>query len=154
MPSRITKRCKPVPKTDQDLVDGPPTDPSTDASAKDKPDLRAADLQGLKFFKKIWPLLDSLHEIGTGRDKSHNRDLHMDPYGVLVLMWMVNPILTSLRGLQQASTLKNVQKKFGSGELHWDHFPNSSPSLTLNHSRELRRSSRPNSHRLIRRSLT
>ncbi|GAA4443363.1 hypothetical protein GCM10023156_00360 [Novipirellula rosea] len=58
-------------------------------------------------------MLDSLHEIGTQRDKSHNRDLHMDQYGVLVLMWMFNPILTSLRGLQQASTLKDVQKKFG-----------------------------------------
>ncbi len=39
----------------------------------------------------------------------------MDQYGVLVLMWMFNPILTSLRGLQQASTLKDVQKKFGVG---------------------------------------
>ncbi|MBB3210653.1 hypothetical protein FHS27_006501 [Rhodopirellula rubra] len=86
-----------------------------DASTEDSPDIRAAELQGLKFFKKIRPLLDSLHEIGTARDKSCNRDLHMDQYGVLVLMWMFNPILTSLRGLQQASTLKDVQKKFGVG---------------------------------------
>ncbi|QDV62993.1 IS4 family transposase [Crateriforma conspicua] len=86
-----------------------------DAASEDSPDIRAAELQGLKFFKKIRPLLDSLHEIGTARDKSCNRDLHMDQYGVLVLMWMFNPILTSLRGLQQASTLKDVQKKFGVG---------------------------------------
>ncbi|TWT69011.1 Transposase DDE domain protein [Crateriforma conspicua] len=86
-----------------------------DAALEDSPDIRAAELQGLKFFKKIRPLLDSLHEIGTARDKSCNRDLHMDQYGVLVLMWMFNPILTSLRGLQQASTLKDVQKKFGVG---------------------------------------
>ncbi|MEX1223837.1 MAG: transposase, partial [Pirellulales bacterium] len=39
----------------------------------------------------------------------------MDQYAVLVLMWMFNPILTSLRGLQQASTLEDVQKKFGVG---------------------------------------
>lgn len=39
----------------------------------------------------------------------------MDQYGVLVLMWMFNPILTSLRRLQQASTLKDVQKKLGVG---------------------------------------
>jgi len=39
----------------------------------------------------------------------------MDQYGVLVLMWLFNPILTSLRGLQQASTLSDVQRKFGVG---------------------------------------
>lgn len=90
--------------------------PSDEGAASKAPlDLRAKDLQGLKFFKKIRPLLDSLHEIGTQRDKSQNRDLHMDQYGVLVLMWMFNPILTSLRGLQQASTLQDVQKKFGVG---------------------------------------
>jgi hypothetical protein len=78
-------------------------------------ELRASDLEGLKFFRKIRPLLDSLHQIGTARDRSGNRDLHMDQYGILVLMWLFNPILTSLRGLQQASTLKDVQKKFGVG---------------------------------------
>ena len=61
------------------------------------------------------PLLDSLHRQGTERDKAGNRDLHMDQYCVLVLMWMFNPILTSLRALQQASTLNDVQKKFGVG---------------------------------------
>ena len=86
------------------------------ATRNRKPEeLRASDLEGLKFFKKIRPLLESLHRIGTARDRSGNRDLHMDQYGVLVLMWMFNPILTSLRGLQQASTLKDVQKKFGVG---------------------------------------
>ncbi|QDV69427.1 hypothetical protein Poly24_31430 [Rosistilla carotiformis] len=106
MPKRLPKRRKPTPEKR-------PSDQCTADEAQ--LDFRARDLQGLKFFKKIRPLLDSLHEIGTQRDKSHNRDLHMDQYGVLVLMWMFNPILTSLRGLQQASTLKDVQKKFGVG---------------------------------------
>jgi hypothetical protein len=39
----------------------------------------------------------------------------MDEYCMLVLMWRFNPVLTSLRGLQQASTLADVQKKFGVG---------------------------------------
>ena len=39
----------------------------------------------------------------------------MDQYCVLVLMCMFNPILISLRGLQQASTHADVQKKFGVG---------------------------------------
>lgn len=76
-------------------------------------EFRASDLQGLKFFKKIRPLLECLQGIGAERDKSGNRDLHMDQYCVLVLMWMFNPILSSLRALQQASTLQEVQKKFG-----------------------------------------
>jgi hypothetical protein len=94
--------------------------PNREQSAQLPPDeradrIRARDLQGLKFFKKIRPLLDTLHEVGIKRDRAKNRDLHMDQYGVLVLMWMFNPILTSLRGLQQASTLEDVQKKFGVG---------------------------------------
>jgi len=108
---KLPKRRKPIEQQDtcgqesgdQDAVDTNPTE------------IRARDLQGLKFFKKIRPLLESLHEIGTKRDKSNNRDLHMDQYGVLVLMWIFNPILTSLRGLQQASTLQDVQRKFGVG---------------------------------------
>ena len=80
-----------------------------------EPTITARDLQGLKFFKRIRPLLESLHQTGAQRDKAGNRDLHMDQYCVLVLMWMFNPVLTSLRGLQQASTLADIQKKFGVG---------------------------------------
>ena len=106
MPKKVTQRRKRESPQQPELAAG-----SGDASPK----LRASDLEGLKFFKKIRPLLDSLHDVGTARDKAANRDLHMDQYGVLVLMWMFNPILTSLRGLQQASTLQDVQKKFGVG---------------------------------------
>jgi hypothetical protein len=75
--------------------------------------IKASDVTGLKFFKHIRPMLDSLHDIGTSRDVAGNRKLHYDQYGVLVLMWMFNPIIDSLRGLQQASNLKEIQKKFG-----------------------------------------
>jgi hypothetical protein len=47
------------------------------------------------------------------RDKAGNRQLHMDQYCALVLLFMFNPCLRSLRALQQASELKNVQKKLG-----------------------------------------
>lgn len=86
------------------------------SGAEDVPEFGASDLQGLKFFRRIRPLLESLHHVGTRRDTAANRDLHMDHYGVLVLMWMFNPILTSLRGLQQSSTLTDVQEKFGVGQ--------------------------------------
>ncbi|WP_146115622.1 MULTISPECIES: hypothetical protein [Pirellulaceae] len=47
-----------------------------------KGQLEARDLQGMKFFKSIRPLLASLHEIGTERDRAGNRDQHMDEYCV------------------------------------------------------------------------
>jgi hypothetical protein len=106
VPSRPPKRRKPRPRDGGEAGQEP---------KPDDPAIRAADLTGLKFFKKIRPLLGSLREIGTARDKAGNRDLHMDQYCVLVLMWLFNPILTSLRGIQQASTLADVQKKFGVG---------------------------------------
>jgi hypothetical protein len=42
-----------------------------------------------------------------------NRTLHFDQYCLLMLLYCFNPIVTSLRGMQQASELKNVQKKLG-----------------------------------------
>ena len=37
----------------------------------------------------------------------------MDEYCLGVLLYMFNPVITSLRGIQQASELRNVQKKLG-----------------------------------------
>ena len=110
MPKRLPKRRKRI-----EAKAGDPTADGEDQAQTSEPKIEAKDIKGLKFFKKIRPLLDSLHQVGTARDKSSNRDLHMDQYGVLVLMWLFNPILTSLRGLQQASELKEIQKRFGVG---------------------------------------
>ena len=73
--------------------------------------LRDRDVQGLKYFKKLRPLLSRLREVGTQRDRAGNRRLTMDQYGLLVLLWLFNPLVDSLRGLQQASALQKVQKK-------------------------------------------
>jgi len=72
-------------------------------------------LEGLKDLRALAKLLEPLHQIGTNRDKAGNRDLHMDQYCLLVLMWLYNPVIDSLRGLQQASDLKRVQKRLGVG---------------------------------------
>ena len=45
---------------------------------KAKPAIEPSDIQGLKYFNKLKPLLARLHEVGTERDKADNRDLHMD----------------------------------------------------------------------------
>ena len=81
-------------------------------SAK-REDIKEHELQGLKYFKAIGGLLDGLHEAGCRRDKAGNRLLHMDQYMSLLLLYMFNPICTSLRAVQQASELKKVQQKLG-----------------------------------------
>jgi len=71
------------------------------------------DVKGLRYFKALGPLLKRLQKVGKERDKANSRHLHMDQYCTLILLWLYSPIVDSLRGLQQASQLKKVQKKFG-----------------------------------------
>jgi hypothetical protein len=79
------------------------------AHRRDK--IEERDITGLKFFDKIAPLLDRLHHDGCQRDRAGNRTLHYDQYCMLMLLYLFNPIVTSLRGIQQASELNNVQRK-------------------------------------------
>jgi hypothetical protein len=64
--------------------------------------IKEHQLQGFKYFKAISGLLESLHTAGCKRDKAGNRILHMDQYMSLLLLYMFNPICTSLRAIQQA----------------------------------------------------
>ena len=72
-----------------------------------------ADVEGLKYFQALMPLLEPLHNVGCQRDTAGNRRLHMDQYCALLLLYLFNPCVRSLRALQQASELKNVQRKLG-----------------------------------------
>ena len=81
---------------------------------KDKhEEIRESDIVGLKYFGLLTPLLARLHEDGCERDTAGNRELHYDQYCMLVLLFMFNPVVSSLRAIQQASELKKVQKKLG-----------------------------------------
>jgi hypothetical protein len=71
------------------------------------------EVQGLKYFKKLRPLFGRLHDAGCRRDRAGNRRLHFDQYCCLLLLYMFNPMVCSLRSIQQASELKNVQRKLG-----------------------------------------
>jgi hypothetical protein len=82
---------------------------------EEREQIREKDVQGLKYFRKLWPLFERLHEVGCQRDKAGNRQLFMDQYCALVLLFLFNPCLRSLRALQQASKLKNVQRKLRCG---------------------------------------
>lgn len=85
-----------------------------DAMAGKKRDkIKTKDLRGFKYFKVVARLLDSLHEAACQRDRAHNRILHMDQYMTLLLMYMFNPICSSLRAIQEASELKKVQRVLG-----------------------------------------
>ena len=75
--------------------------------------IKEKQLQGFKYFKAIAGMLESLHEAGCQRDRAGNRLLHMDEYMSLLLLYMFNPICTSLRAVQQASELQKVQRKLG-----------------------------------------
>lgn len=68
---------------------------------------------GLKYFDRLAPLLERLHGDACERDTAGNRRLHFDQYCMLVLLYLFNPIVTSLRGIQQASELGKVQRKLG-----------------------------------------
>ena len=76
-------------------------------------EIQEKDIIGLKYFDQLGSLLESLHGVGCERDRAGNRTLHMDQYCMLILLYLFNPIVTSLRGLQQASELNKVQKKLG-----------------------------------------
>ena len=81
--------------------------------SSERPKLKEADISGLKYFDQLAPLLRRLHQDGCDRDLAGNRKLHYDQYCMLLLLYLFNPVVTSLRGIQQASELKKVQKKLG-----------------------------------------
>jgi hypothetical protein len=63
----------------------------------------AENIAGLKYFDKLMPMLHKLHDVGTERDKAGNRKLHFDHYCAYILLFLFNPIITSLRSIQKAS---------------------------------------------------
>lgn len=82
-------------------------------SVRQRSKIRESDIVGLKYFDRLMPLLERLHDVGTQRDHAGNRELFFDQYCAFILLFLFNPIVTSLRGIQQASELKKVQKKLG-----------------------------------------
>ena len=82
-------------------------------AGKKKPRIQEKDLQGFKYLELLEPLLEQLHTVGTARDRAGNRNLYFDQYTSLILLYFFSPIITSLRGLQQATELEKVQKQVG-----------------------------------------
>jgi len=95
------------------MADTVMADEKIDPHELNKPKIKESDITGLKYFDKLAPLLERLHDDACERDKAGNRELHFDQYCLLILLYLFNPVVTSLRGIQQASELDKVQRKLG-----------------------------------------
>jgi hypothetical protein len=84
---------------------------------KKKRKIQERDLEGFKYLELLEPFLERLCGVGTERDRAGNRDLYFDQYTALILLYFFSPIVTSLRGIQQASELKKVQKLLGTSRV-------------------------------------
>jgi hypothetical protein len=72
-----------------------------------KPKIKPSDIQGAKYLDQIIDLLRPLHD----HRPDPKRLLHYDEFCAWLLLYFFTPILTSLRGLQQASSLEQLQRK-------------------------------------------
>src|SRR5262245_26564802 len=70
-------------------------------------------VQGFKYVRLVNRLLERLHGAATERDRAGNRQLFYDHYATLVLLYFFTPTVTSLRGLQQLTTLAYIQRRWG-----------------------------------------
>jgi hypothetical protein len=75
--------------------------------------LKNRDVQGLKHFHRLLPLLDRLHKVGCERDSAGNRKLFFDDYVKLMLLYLWNPLICSMQMLQKVAALPKVIKTLG-----------------------------------------
>lgn len=106
-------RARPLKAHLENATSGEEQAPPERSAGQKRPPIAETDVQGLKYFDKLAPLLRRLHDEGCERDTANNRTLHYDQYCMLILLYLFNPIVTSLRGIQQASELQKVQRKLG-----------------------------------------
>lgn len=76
-------------------------------------DLTADDLGGFKQLRRVAQFLSHLHANGCDRDKAGNRELHFDDYVLLILLYLFNPMIDSVRSLQKIARLPEIQKRLG-----------------------------------------
>lgn len=100
--------------------------PTSDSSVAQQNDDEEMQIEGLKYFAMLRPLLEHLHQDQCGRDSAGNRTLHYDQYCMLVLLYVLNPTVSSLRALSQASELTKVRTKLGTQNASLGSFSESS----------------------------
>jgi len=83
------------------------------ATTPTTPPLSINDIRGMKQLARVAKLLSFLHESGCARDKAGNRELHFDDYVLLILLYLFNPMIDSVRTLQHVAGLPQMQKRLG-----------------------------------------
>jgi hypothetical protein len=83
------------------------------SEADPSPGSLRAHLVGLTHFKRLMPLLHRLDDVGCARDTAGNRTLLMSDYCVVVMLYLFNPMIDSLRSLQRTLGLGPVAKALG-----------------------------------------
>lgn len=91
------------------------TDIADETTAQQVAGVDPETLQGIKYLKSVYPLLQRLAESGTQRDVAGNRLLTFSFYAGLILLRLFNPTLKSLHSLSEASGLRKVQQALGGG---------------------------------------
>ena len=88
----------------------------------------AVDVRQLGHLKKLrhlLPLLAELRDSGCERDRAHNRQLHFDQYVTLVLLYLFNPLIDSMRVLQEAAAVDKIARQLGVGRFSLGSFSES-----------------------------
>ena len=93
--------------------DAPLQQSEVSSPGKQKLAIESKDVVDLKYLDLVASLLKRLHADGCERDTAGNRSLHFDQYCMLILLYLFNPTISSLRALDQASTLDKVKKQLG-----------------------------------------
>lgn len=73
----------------------------------------ARRLRLVRMISPLRRLLKQIHPAGAERDRAGNRRFYYDHYLSLLLLYFVNPSLTSLRSLQNASNWEQVRQRLG-----------------------------------------
>jgi hypothetical protein len=82
-------------------------------------------LARLKKLRHLLPLLASLRQSGCARDAAGNRDLHFDQYVTLVLLYLFNPLIDSVRTLREAAAVERLARQLGVGRFSLGSFSES-----------------------------
>jgi hypothetical protein len=77
------------------------------------PSLSEETFQGCKYFRLLGPLFDHLHRAAPERYRAGNRPLFYDQYASWLWLYFFHPVVTSVRGLPQTTTLATVQERLG-----------------------------------------
>ena len=94
-------------------------------AAPEPVDLDPRQFRGIKKLRHLLPLLSSLRDSGCARDAAGNRDLHFDQYVTLVLLYLFNPLIDSVRTLRRAAAVERLAEQLGVGRFSLGSFSES-----------------------------